>query len=55
MVIVRAASLEEAGKFAAEDPMHESGARTFRIRPWLLNEGGITVTVRYSDGGREIL
>jgi len=55
MVIVRAASLAEAGKFAAEDPMHSSGARTFRIRPWLLNEGGLTVKVRYSDGGRDIL
>jgi len=55
MVIVRAKSLEEAEQYAAGDPMHKSGARTFRIRPWLLNEGGLTVKVRYSDGSRDIL
>ena len=54
MVIIRAASLDEATKIAASDPMHASGARTFRVRPWLLNEGTVTIKVSYSDGKREI-
>ncbi len=55
MVIIRAASLAEAKRIAAEDPMHESGARSFVVRPWLLNEGTITVKITYSDGKREIV
>jgi hypothetical protein len=54
MVIVRAASLHEARAIAEADPMHKSGARKFRIRPWLLNEGSYTVTVRYSQQYRAI-
>ncbi len=54
MVIVRAASLDEAKAIAEADPMHRSGARKFRIRPWLLNEGSYTVTVRYSQQYRAI-
>lgn len=49
MVIIRAGSLAEAKEIAASDPMHKSGARTFRVRPWLLNEGSITLTINYSD------
>ncbi len=49
MVIIRAASLAEAEKVAAADPMHSSGARTYRVRPWLMNEGSFTVRVTYSD------
>ena len=55
MVIIRAASFDEAKKIAASDPMHASGARTFRVRPWLLNEGTVTIKVSYSDGKREII
>lgn len=55
MIILRAASLDEARKLADEDPMHKSGAREYTIRPWLLNEGTVTVKIRYSDGSREIL
>ena len=55
MVIIRAASLAEAKAIAETDPMHKSGARTFRVRPWLLNEGTVTIKVTYSDGKREIL
>ena len=39
---------------AAADPMHQAGARTYRIRPWLLNEGSFNVRLTYSDGKREI-
>ncbi len=55
MVLLRADTVEEAREIAAADPMHASGARSFRVRPWLLNEGSITIKVSYSDGGREIL
>ncbi len=49
MVIIRANTLAEAEQVAAADPMHSSGARTFRVRPWLMNEGSFTVRVTYSD------
>ncbi len=54
MIIVRAASLVEATGIAQADPMHTSGVRRFRVRPWLLNEGSYTVTVRYSEPHRSI-
>jgi hypothetical protein len=55
MVIIRAGSLAEAKAIAAEDPMHKSGARDFTVRPWLLNEGTLTVRITYSDGKRELI
>ncbi len=55
MIIIRADSIAEARKIAESDPMHASGARTFTIRPWLLNEGMVTMKVTYSDGGREVI
>lgn len=48
MIIYRAPSLEEARSYAAEDPMHKKGVRTFTIRRWLVNEGSFTVTVGLS-------
>ena len=54
MIIVRAASLEEAQSIAKADPMHSSGVRSFRVRPWLLNEGSVTLTVRYSHAYRAV-
>ena len=50
MVIIRADSLAHAREIAESDPMHSSGARSFTVRPWLLNEGRITVTVDFSTG-----
>lgn len=55
MIIIRADSIAEARKIAESDPMHASGARTFTLRPWLLNEGMVTMKVTYSDGGREVI
>ena len=37
-------------KIAATDPMHKSGARSFTVRPWLLNEGTINLAINYSKG-----
>ena len=48
MVILRAASAEEAAKIADRDPMHKAGARTYRVRPWLINEGSITLRLDHS-------
>ena len=55
MVVIRAGSLAEAREIAAQDPMHSSGARSFKVRPWLLNEGTLTVKIDYSTGKREII
>ena len=55
MVIIRAASLGEAKKIAEGDPMHTSGARSFRVRPWLLNEGKVTIELTYSDKGMSVV
>lgn len=49
MVIIRAPSLAGARAIAAEDPMHRSGARRFTVRPWLLNEGTLTVRLNLSE------
>ncbi len=48
LVVVRAASREAAIAIAERDPMHKSGARTFHVRPWLINEGTVTVRLDYS-------
>jgi len=49
-VVIRAASLEEAMSIAARDPMHVNGARTFTVRPGLVNEGTITVQLGLATG-----
>ncbi len=50
MVILRADSLAHAREIAESDPMHASGARDFTVRPWLLNEGRLNLTVDFSTG-----
>jgi uncharacterized protein len=54
MLIYRAASVEEATAIAQADPMHSSDARTFKIRPWLLNDGSITIRVTLSEPQRNV-
>jgi len=54
MVIIRANSLAEAREIAASDPMHSSGARSFTVRPWLLNEGTLNIKLDYSKGTFEV-
>ena len=39
---------------AENDPMHKSGARKFRVRPWLINEGSVTVRINFSDCGGQL-
>ena len=50
MFVIRARSLAHAKEIAASDPMHRAGARSFIVRPWLVNEGGINVHLTFSDG-----
>ncbi|MEP9377194.1 YciI family protein [Aquabacter sp. CN5-332] len=50
MVVVRASSMAEAEAIAAADPMHKSGARSYRVRPWLVNEGTLTVKLDFATG-----
>ena len=54
MVVVRAENLSHAREIAASDPMHSSGARSFTVRPWLVNEGGFNLRVTFSDGKRTL-
>jgi len=49
MIIYRARSFEEARGLAEADPMHAQGARSFTLRRWLVNEGGVTVTLSLSN------
>lgn len=52
--VYRADSREEAIRIAEADPMHSSGARTFTVRTWLLNEGSFRVNINYSTGKADI-
>lgn len=54
MIIIRAESIKAATVIVEADPMHSSGARKFRIRPWLMNEGGFNLRVTFSDGKQRL-
>jgi uncharacterized protein YciI len=54
MFIYRAGSFAEAVKLAEADPMHISGAWSFTVRPWLLNQGTYSVRLYYSGGKPQI-
>lgn len=49
MIILYAETFEQAREIAENDPLHKNGLRQFTIRKWMLNEGSVTFTVRYSD------
>lgn len=51
LIIYRADNLEMARQLAESDPMHKSGARSFVLRRWLINEGSINLSVGLSTGG----
>ena len=55
MVVIRAKSLAEARAIAAKDPMHADGARKFTVRPWLVNEGTITIKLHYAGAQFELV
>lgn len=45
LIVYRAPSFEAARALADADPMHASGARSYVLRRWMINEGNLTVTV----------
>jgi uncharacterized protein len=49
LVVVRAGSRAEAEAIARRDPMHASGARSFTVRPWMINEGTVTIRLDSSS------
>ena len=55
MFVYRAESRAAAIELAENDPMHRSGARSFTVRPWLLNEGTYTVRLFYSGKHVEVI
>lgn len=55
MVVIRAASREAAIAIAERDPMHASGARSFTVRPWMINEGTMTIRLDHSSQTFSIL
>ncbi len=48
MSVIRAESLDQAKEIAARDPMHVGGARTFQVRPWLVNEGTVSIELGFT-------
>lgn len=54
LIIYRAGDMDEARALAEADPMHRSGARTFTIRRWLVNEGSLSLRVGLSSGQVEL-
>jgi hypothetical protein len=55
MFVYRAPSRDDAVKLAEADPMHASGARSFTVRLWMLNEGTFSVRLFYSGGRPEVI
>lgn len=52
LFMYRAESIDQARQIGEADPMHRSGARSFTIREWMLNEGTYSIQVFYSTGER---
>lgn len=49
IVVVRAESRDAAIAIAESDPMHKCGARSFTVRPWMINEGSMTFRLDMSS------
>jgi uncharacterized protein YciI len=54
MMILRAGSVEEADRIAAEEPYRKHGLRTHAPVPWQWSEGSLTQTVRMKAGDFEV-
>lgn len=48
MIVYRADSLEAARALADADPMHQTGARRYDLRRWMINEGSLSLSVGLS-------
>lgn len=51
LIIYRADSLDAARALADADPMHQSGARSYTLRRWMINEGSLQLNVGLSTKG----
>ena len=49
LIVYQAPSLDAARELAEADPMHKSGARSFVLRRWLINEGSFTLSIGLSS------
>jgi uncharacterized protein YciI len=49
MTVFRVGNREAAAQLAAADPFVASGAATFEIKRWQLNEGRISLSIDFSD------
>ncbi len=49
IIVIRANSFEQARAIAERDPAHSSGARTFDLYKWQINEGSTTIRLKFSD------
>jgi hypothetical protein len=49
LFIVRGESSDEVARIVSEDPFYKGGFRTFRIQPWMMNEGSLTVRLKLSE------
>ena len=54
LIIYRASSMREAKEMAESDPMHSSGARSYILRKWLINEGHLNISVGLSTGTSQL-
>ncbi len=54
LIIYRASSMREAKEMADSDPMHSSGARSYTLRKWLVNEGSLNISVGLSTGASQL-
>jgi len=43
LIIYRSPSFDAARAIAEVGPMHASGARSFTLRKWMINEGNLTL------------
>jgi uncharacterized protein YciI len=48
LIIYRASSFDAAHALAKADPMHQSGARAYTMRRWMINEGSVSLHVGLS-------
>jgi uncharacterized protein len=49
MIILKVGTEDEARAIAEKDVFHVLNYRQFRVRPWLINEGALDLSVRFSD------
>jgi uncharacterized protein YciI len=50
LLLFRVDTAEDARRLAEADPMHAKGIRTFRIVPWQLNEGSMSIELNLLTG-----